>query len=175
MLVAVGSTNPVKADATRQAFTQVWPASAAEVESVEVRSEVSSQPMNDVECIVGARNRAILAREASDADYGVGIEGGLVHVGGLWFDGGWVVIVDREFREGLGGTFRVPVPPEVIRRIEHGAELADAVDEVLGVTDTKYDPGHFGHMTNGVVTRTHGYVDAVAAALARFAHPALFR
>lgn len=175
MLVGVGSTNPVKAEATRQAFTQVWPTSAAEIEPVDVRSGVSSQPMNDVECIEGARNRAILAREVLDADYGVGIEGGLVHVGGLWFNGGWVVIVDREFREGLGGTFRVPVPTEVIRRIEHGAELAEAMDAVLGVTDTKYGVGHFGHMTNGVVTRTHGYVDAVAAALARFAHPSLFR
>ncbi|HEX6446890.1 MAG TPA: inosine/xanthosine triphosphatase [Streptosporangiales bacterium] len=175
MFVAVGSANPVKADATRQAFSQVWPTSSADVESVAVPSGVSAQPMNDVECIEGARNRAILAREALDADYGVGIEGGLVHVGGLWFNGGWVVVVDREFREGLGSTFRVPVPSVVMRRIEHGAELAEALDEALGVTDTKYGPGHFGHMTNGVVTRTHGYVDAVAAALARFAHPTLFR
>src|SRR3954447_4293568 len=106
MLVAVGSTNPVKADATRQAFSQVWPASSTDVESAAVRSGVASQPMNDVECIEGARNRAILAREALDADYGVGIEGGLVHVGGLWFNGGWVVIVDRDFSEGLGGTLR---------------------------------------------------------------------
>lgn len=175
MLVAVGSANPVKSDAARQAFSQVWPTSAADVESVDVLSGVSPQPMSDVECIEGARNRAILAREALDADYGVGIEGGLVHVGGLWFNSGWVVVVDREFREGLGSTFRVPVPAEVVRRIEHGAELAEALDEVLGVTDTRYGPGHFGHMTNGVVTRTHGYVDAVAAALARFAHPTLFR
>lgn len=175
MLVAVGSTNPVKADAARQAFSKVWPTSSADVESVAVSSGVSSQPMNDVELIEGARNRAILAREALDADYGVGIEGGLVHVGGLWFNGGWVVVVDRQFREGLGGTFRVPVPPGVMRRIEHGADLAEAFDEALGVTGTKYGPGHFGHLTNGVVAGTHGYVDAVAAALARFAHPTLFR
>lgn len=174
MFVAVGSTNPVKAESVSQAFCQCWPDEQLEVESVAAPSGVPAQPMSDVECIEGARNRAILSRERLDADYGVGIEGGLVHVGGLWFNGGWVAVTDRKFREGLGSTFRVPVPPEVVRRIEHGAELAEALDETLGVTDTRYGIGQFGHMTGGAVTRTHGYADAVAAALARFVHPGLF-
>lgn len=173
MLVAVGSSNPVKADATRQAFAEAWPTAQADVEAVDVRSGVSPQPMSDVECIEGARDRAILARETLASDYGVGIEAGLVHVGGLWFNCGWAVVVDAEYREGLGSTFRVPVPTALVRRIEHGAELAGVLDEVLGGTDAEAS-GYVDRMTNGVVTRTRATADAVAAALARFSHPGFF-
>lgn len=173
MLVAVGSTNPRKADATRQAFAQAWPAAQVDVETVDVRSGVAAQPMSDVECIEGARNRAILAVEALTSDYGVGVEAGLVHVGGLWFNCGWAVVVDAEFREGLGSTFRVPVPTSLVRKIEHGAELSGVLDEVLGQDDSR-GAGYFGRVTNGVVTRTRATTDAVVAALARFSHPTLF-
>lgn len=173
MLVAVGSSNPVTADATRQAFADAWPTAQADVEPVDVRSGVSPQPMSDVECIEGARNRAILARETLASDYGVGIETGLVHVGGLWFNGGWAVVVDAEYREGLGSTFRVPVPTALVRRIEHGAELAGVLDEALGGADATGD-GYFARMTNGAVTRARATTDAVSAALARFSHPSFF-
>lgn len=156
MIVAVGSTNPAKAEAVRQAFARVWPAATPTVEAVDVRPGTPTRPMSDAECIEGARTRAILAREALDAKYGVGIEAGLVHVGGLWFNGGWAVVTDQKFREGLGGTVRVPVPPSVIRRIEHGAEL-----EALAAEAVVADAGQ-------------GYIDAVIAALARFLDPGLF-
>lgn len=172
MLVAVGSANPVKAEATRQAFAQVWPAAPVEVEPVDVSSGVAAQPLSDLECIEGARNRAILAREVLGAEYSVGIEAGLVHVGGLWFNCGWAAVVDAQFREGLGSTLRVPVPTALVRRIERGAELAEVLDEELGEDDPH--GSYFGRMTNGAVTRLRASSDAVMAALARFSHPPLF-
>lgn len=173
MLVAVGSTNPVKLESTREAFTQAWPAAKTEVRPTSVASGVAAQPMSDVECIEGARNRAILARESLDGDYGVGIEAGLVHIGGLWFNGAWVVIVDADFREGLGSTVRVPVPTSVVRRVEHGQVLSEVLDDILG-EDESQGIGYFGQMTGGVVTRGRATSDAVVAALARFSHPTLF-
>lgn len=173
MLVAVGSTKPLETDATRQAFAAAWPASQVDVEAVDVSSGVARRPMSDVECIEGARNRAILAREALASDYGVGVEAGLVHVGGLWFHCGWAVAVDAEFREGLGSTFRVPVPTSLVRKIEHGDEPSSVLDEVLG-QDGSRAAGYTGRMTNGAVTRTRATTDAVVAALARFSHPTLF-
>lgn len=174
MIVAVGSTKEALAEAVRQALARVWPSPTPTVEVIDVRPGASTQPVSDAECIEGARNRAILAREALDAEYGVGIEAGLVHVGGLWFTAAWAVVTDRTFREGLGSTLRVPVPPSVIRRIEHGTELNDALAAELGVTDVASGMGHFGHMTGGAVSRTEGCADAVVAALTRFVHPELF-
>lgn len=173
MLVAVGSTNPVKAEATRQAFGHTWPGVSIVVESVAVRSGVPEQPMSDLECIEGARNRAILARETCSAEYGVGIEAGLVHLGGLWFNCGWAVVTDASFREGLGSTFRVPVPSVIVRKVERGAELADVLDELLGEPDAR-SSGYFGVMTGGEVSRLRASADAVLAALAPFAHQSLF-
>src|SRR5690606_37081055 len=128
MKVAVGSTNPVEADATRQAFAAAWPTAHVDAAGGGAGSGAAAQPRSDLECIEGARNRAILAREALSSDYGVGIEAGLVRVGGLWFDCGWVAVVDERFREGLGSTFRLPVPTEVVRRIDHGAEPAAVLE-----------------------------------------------
>ena len=51
MKVAVCSTNPVKIEATRQAFAKVWPKEKWEIISVEVESGVSNQPMSDKESI----------------------------------------------------------------------------------------------------------------------------
>lgn len=174
MLVGVGSTNPVKAEATRQAFAHVWPDAPIQVEALDVRSGVPAQPMSDVECIEGARTRAILAREGLDAEYGVGIEAGLVHVGGLWFNCGWAAVVDAQFVEGLGSTFRVPVPTEIVRKVERGAELADVLGEMFGDADAQ-EVGYFGTVTAGAVSRLRASSDAVVAALVRFGSPALFQ
>ena len=168
MLVAVGSSNPVEVDATRQAFADAWPAAQVDVEAVGVASGVAAQPLSDLECLEGARNRAILARETLASDYGVGIEAGLVHVGGLWFSCGWAVVVDSRYREGIGSTVRVPVPTALVHGIEHGAELDTVLD------DDAQDAGYFGRVTGGVVSRGRATADAVVAALARFSHPTLF-
>lgn len=53
-IVAVGSTNPVKIEASKLAFEAVWPKRVFEVEGVSVSSGVSDQPMSDQESITGA-------------------------------------------------------------------------------------------------------------------------
>lgn len=75
MKVAVGSKNPVKIAAVREAFTKVWPKKHFVFEGVAVSSGVSNQPMSDEESFRGARNRAERAMKQIDADFGVGLEG----------------------------------------------------------------------------------------------------
>lgn len=174
MKVAVGSENPVKIEAVRLAFAAVWPDDAWEVAGAAVASGVSDQPMSDEESILGARNRARRARAAADADFGVGLEGGLHRIGEYFFDCGWIAVVDREGREGIGSTAKVPTPPRIVAMIQQGMELGVANDIVFGTTNSKQSEGHFGLMTKGAITRTTGYRDGVIMALARFIHPGLF-
>ena len=174
MKIAVGSENPVKIEAVRTAFLAVWPDGEWEVAGVAAASGVSDQPMSDEECIAGAKNRARLARAASNADYGVGLEGGLHRIGDVFFDCGWIVVCDREGREGIGSTAKVPTPPRIVAMIQEGMELGTANDIVFGVTNSKQSDGHFGLMTKGIITRAIGYRDGVIMALARFIHPELF-
>ena len=174
MRVAVGSQNPVKIEAARLAFAALWPKEEWEVSGIAVESGVSAQPMSDEESIRGARNRAIAARDGFDADYGVGLEGGLQRISDHYFDCGWAVIVNREGVQGIGSTVKIMTPPKIMALVHSGLELGHANDEVFGTINSKQASGHFGLMTNNLITRTEGYRDGLIAALARFLHARLF-
>jgi len=175
MKVAVGSTNPVKIDAVRAAFHEVWPKQKWEVIDLETPSRVSSQPKSDQESIKGATNRAKDALKKSKADYGVGIEGGLSHINKVWFDTAWIVVIDKKGNEGIGSTVNMQTPPKFIKKsIDEGLEIGQIDDEYFKVKNSKQGIGHFGLMTNGNLTRKDGYIQGVIAALTRFIHPELY-
>ena len=173
MIVAVGSKNPVKVEGTRSAFAAIWPSKKWEVRGVAVSSSVPAQPMSDAESIRGAGNRARRSREAPDADFGVGLEGGIQKVGEHHFTCGWAVVVDREGHEGIGSSIRMIVPEKMMRLIREGRELGEVCDVFFNGENTKQHQGHFGLMTNNAITRPVAYRDAVISALASFLHPHL--
>lgn len=173
MKVAVGSLNPVKVTAVQMTFSRVWP--EVEVVAVDVPTGVSDMPMSDEETITGARNRAHAARSQADADFGVGLEGG-VHpsADGLLLQG-WVVVVDRNGREGIGGAARLPLPQHIARRIYAGEELGPIMDDVLNDHNIKQKGGAVGALTAGLVNRDETFAVAVGYALAPFVSAQLYR
>jgi inosine/xanthosine triphosphatase len=171
MKIAVGSTNPVKVEAVRTMAERVWP--GVEVVPVSVPSGISDMPMSDEEALTGARNRARAARQAAGADLGVGLEGG-VHPEpfGLTLHG-WVVIVDSNGREGIGGGARLPLPEAIAQRVRDGEELGDVMDDVLNDHNVKQKGGAVGALTAGLVLRQETFAVAVAYALSPFIVPNL--
>ena len=162
-LVAVGSLNPVKIGAVRSVVGYLVP--AARVEGIAVPSGVGEQPWGDDETIRGALARARAARTAMDADWGIGIEGGVISLP----DGGvrtcaWAAIVSRQGREGLGGSLSLELPPRVAALVRGGLELGHAMDEVTGAHDVKRGLGAVGILTRGLVTRERAYEVLVAYA-----------
>ena len=129
--------------------------------------------MTDAETIRGARIRAARAIGLGQADYGVGIEGGLEQTEGSWFNSGWAVVVDRTGREGVGSTLRMQVPLTLMNLVLAGQELGEACDLVFGRTDAKRAEGFVGLMTGSAIHRTGALCDAVIAALTPFLNPAL--
>jgi inosine/xanthosine triphosphatase len=174
MKIAVGSQNPVKIDAVREAFEAAFPHEAIEAAGYAVKSGISDQPMSDEETIQGATNRAQRALQVGEADYGVGLEGGIQKIGERWFDCGWVVVVDRAGRTGIASSLRAETPGRMMELIHQGIELGEVVDRISGETNTKQAGGHFGFMTNGIVGRKEGYWQGVVMALARFLHGELW-
>ncbi len=172
MKIAVGSTNPVKITAVSQMFLNVWP--AAEIVPVAVTSGVSEMPMTDAETRLGAQNRAIAAQEALDADFGVGLEGG-VHPEpfGLTLQG-WVVIVARNGRIGIGGCPRLQLPTHIAQRVLAGEELGPVMDDLLEEHNVKQKGGAVGALTDHLVMRGDAFAIAVAYALAPFVKPDLY-
>ena len=173
MKVAVGSTNPVKVTAVRRTVNRAWP--DAEVTAVSVPTGVSEMPMTDAETIAGARNRAIAARDRLSADFGIGLEGG-VHPNGVGLIlHGWVVMVDKNGREGVGGAARLPLPKHISDRVLAGEVLGDVMDDILNDHNTKQKGGAVGALTNNLAVRGDAFAQAVAYALAPFVSPQLYK
>lgn len=166
MIIAVGSMNPVKITAVRTTVLRVWP--QAFIVPVDVPSGVSVMPMHDDETIAGARNRAAAARQAADADLGVGLEGGVHPAHGALFLTGWVAVVDRNGRCGLGGGARLPLPEAIAWRVLSGEVLGGVMDDLLNDHKTNQKGGAVGALTAGLVLRAETFAVAVAYALSPF-------
>ena len=162
-LVAVGSTNPVKIGAVRSVIERL--ASHAEVRGIAAESGVPDQPWGDEETIRGALTRARAARAALDADWGIGIEGGVVDAGDAVRTCAWAAVVSRDGVEGVGGSLSLELPARVAQLVRGGMELGHAMDAVTGEHDVKRGLGAVGILTSGLVTRQAAYEWLVAYAL----------
>src|SRR5574341_424485 len=92
-VIVVASQNPVKVEATRRGFARMFPQAALQVQSVAAASGVRHQPLSDVETWQGARNRTQHAAQlVPQADYWVGIEGGVEERQGSMAAFAWIVI-----------------------------------------------------------------------------------
>lgn len=176
MRVIVASTNPVKIETALRAFQAVFPNASCECEGVSAESQVSNQPLSDKETLEGAQNRVAHARsQVPDADFYVGIEGGVEDFDNELHCFAWIVIESKEGKRGKGRSAAFIVPPEIRRLIiEEGKELGDADDIVFGGTNTKQKNGSIGLLTNDVITRTELYRHAAVSALIPFIHQHLY-
>ena len=139
----------------------------APVEGTGVESDVPAQPRGDEETIRGARTRAERARVALGADFGVGVERGIVELpDGSLRTCAWAVVVDGRGRSGTGGSLAMPLPPAVAALIAEGLELGDAMDRLTGMRDVKHGAGASGILTAGLVDRQAAYESIVTYALA---------
>lgn len=168
MKLAIASDNPVKIEATRKAFIDRLKINV-ELVHKKMPSEVPDQPF-DEDIRRGAINRAKAAQKFFQADYGVGLEGGTVKHQDEYYEYAWCAIADAEGHVYTGHSFGVPLPKKLMKKIlDEGKELGDALDELLGETNTKQKNGFFGFATGNLITRETGYYDMVCAALAPIA------
>lgn len=130
--------------------------------------------MSDKRTIRGVKNRAKRALKKLKADYGIGLEGGMQKIGKDWYECGWAGVVDKNGMEGVGSSFRLQVPKGILKHIEEGKELGDAIDIVFKTKNAKQANGFFGLMTNDIITRPLGYRDGIIAALSKYLHPEVF-
>jgi len=132
-------------------------------------------PMSDAECLEGARRRAVNARLETAADLALGLEGGVnLEPAGLMLHG-WVVALDKNGREGIGCSARIPLPEKIANRVLAGEELGPVMDQILGQSNVKQKGGAVGALTGGLVLRMETFAVAVAYALAPFVSPSLYQ
>lgn len=172
MRIAIGSTNPVKCNATRAVLKPLYP--DAEFVTLEVPSGVAGQPRGNTETRTGALNRAQGALAATQADLGVGLEGGVQDSEFGLLTCAWCVIVGADGRTGVGGNSSIMLPPAVAARVQAGEELGAAMDRLVNEENTKHRNGAIGILTADLETRQSAYEHIIRLALAPFQQPAWY-
>lgn len=165
--VAVGTANRLKRDAVADAFAQAFPSLKATVRAFDVDSGVPEQPVGD-EAADGAENRAQAALSAwKTAEYGVGVEAGIVHDPGLdaKLDVQYCAVVDRRglVTAGHGGGFAYP--DDLLAEILEGATVSEALGPRAGDDRIGSTTGAIGWLTRGAIDRkeltSHGVLMAL--------------
>ncbi len=171
--IVVASTNPVKIEAARRGFVALFPDETYVVEGISVPSDVSDQPMSDGETYQGAFNRANHARGAmGNADFWVGIEGGVDDVNNTLLAFAWAVVLSADGM-GKSRTATFCLPEEIASLVRQGVELGEADDRVFGRSNSKQANGAVGILTADVIDRALYYEHAVVLALIPFKNPTL--
>ncbi len=174
--VLVGSENPVKISSVETAFLKYF--DKVEVSGFNVESKVPAQPVNE-ETFEGAKNRALALLqknqvESLNADFFVGIEGGIIKTYNRWFAFGGMCIINKEGQTGFGTSPHFELPQKIIDDLLNGIELGDVMDKIQNEQNTKQKHGAIGFFTNGRMSRSELYVPGLITALIPFLHPDLF-
>lgn len=173
--IVIASKNPVKIKAVKQAFARMFPGQMFQLESVAVASGVSDQPKSDDEILKGAETRANNAKiEKSNADYWVGIEGGIEDTQFGMTAFAWIVVMsEKQIGRGRTGIFFLP--ERVAQLVRQGKELGEANDIVFNRSNSKQSDGAIGLLTGNVIDRTKLYEHGVIMALVSFKNIDLYK
>lgn len=172
--IIVASRNPVKIESVKLGYNKIFANANIELQGVSVPSGVSDQPRDNLETMTGAKNRATNAEAAfPDADYWVGIEGGIEKIGNEMAAFAWVVVQSKD-KIGKSKTGTFFLPPQVAQLIDEGKELGEADDIVFGDSNSKQKGGAVGLLTDNIINRTSLYVEAVVLALIPFKNEKLY-
>ncbi|QGA53401.1 DUF84 family protein [Sulfolobus sp. E5-1-F] len=160
--IALGSRNPVKVSATREVLDVLklnW-----ELIAVEVDSGVGNQPFCD-QTYVGARNRALNAIRATNADIGLGIEGGVCNIYGKFIANAVVYVITKDGLENFAISSSFTLPNSIVSLILQGKELGEASDIIFKTNNSKIKEGAVGLLTNNIIDRKMLYVQPIILAL----------
>lgn len=172
MIIAVGSTNPVKFNAVKLALKPIY--KKAKFISLDVDSKVKDQPNSIKETKLGAKNRSLSAQKLAKADLAVGIEGGIFKIDREMYNMAWCAIADKSGRLSFGGGMCFALPPSIATGIKAGHELGDLIDQLTDQTNVKQKGGAISIFTDNLTTRTQEYISLIKMAMTKFQRPDLY-
>jgi inosine/xanthosine triphosphatase len=140
-VVAIGSRNRAKTEGVRRAFKQFL--RAAEFKEVDVAPMVKVQPMSMDETLRGAKRRAELAIRREGADFGVGVEAGLVElVEGFFLNLQIAAILDSADHISFGCSPGFPIPASFVAKLkDNRGELDLFTHELTGAAKVREEHG----------------------------------
>ncbi len=164
-LVAVGSRNPAKTVGAKNVFQTYFP--GCTFAEVDTRAVARAQPVGMDQVAEGALARARFALEEAKADFGVGVEAGLIAMpSGESVNLQVAVIVDREGHSGLGLSSGFVIPSLFTEKMrEEGKELDSYSHELTRAEKITEEEGIVYHLTKGKISRLQMTEQSVSMAL----------
>lgn len=162
LVVNVGSKNKAKIWATRDVFLKVF--KKVEIHGIEVEDKGPENPMDD-QVKEGAISRA---KEAiGNADFGIGIEGGMMELDELGAKCmvHYCAIVDKRGNVTLGHGPGFHLPKSVSDTAIEGVPLSEVMRRFLNLDQIEEEKGTVGHLSDGKTTRKILAEQAVLMAL----------
>lgn len=173
--IMVASENPVKIKASQMGFLAMFPHEKLEIKGIAAKSGVGKQPLTNWQTISGASNRVnYVSQIAPDADYWIGIEGGVEEIKGEMEVFAWVVVKNKNGKISKGKTGTFTLPQKIVKLVKSGMELGTADDLVFSQKNSKQKSGAVGLLTGNAIDRTKYYVEAVILALIPFRNKNLY-
>ncbi len=156
MIVAVGTSNPVKVRAVENILSKFFKVT---VVMKRVPSMAPPQPIGLNTTIEGAISRAKAALESdAKAELGVGIEAGIIPFPNTmsgYMDQQFAAIIDRSGRVTLGGGPSFEYPSFLVRRvIDEQVEVNQVMAELTGEPYLGHKEGAIGYFSRGTLSRT---------------------
>lgn len=165
MKVVVATENPIKIRGVEQAFVDTFGKGETEIQQVALDLELPEQPIDDA-IAGGAIERAKAAQQHANADFGVGIEAGLIQLPGSesWMSIQVCAVIDRDGKcaMGMGPGYELPKP--ILDAVLSGEPLRKAFERSLDCED----PGRRGavfFLSDGAIDRMELTIQAVRMAL----------
>ena len=145
------------------------------ISGIQASSEVSDQPFGIEETLKGAKNRVKNAKISfPEAQFWVGIEGGVASDSNGMFAFAWVYIEDVQGKKCQAQTGTFYLPPAVAELVESGMELGHADDLIFSQQNSKQKGGSVGLLTKQKITRIEYYTPAIILALIPFVNRELY-
>lgn len=177
LTIAVGTKSALKIRAVESALKQLGERGVTELGDLslvphtlytgETDSGIPAQPFGLEKMFEGALNRARTAREAHDAEIGIGIENGLFDISFRkdtynWFDPPAVAIVYPRWQAmGLSLGAALPIPNSMVREVqEQQSELGHIIQNRAGGGEK--DPHKY--LSKGVLDRESIIAQAILCA-----------
>ena len=183
LLISIGSKNPAKTLGVKKAFKAALgdPLHFLEVDTGNVTKK-KKQPFGFAETLRGAKNRAKFALQsrppsagASEPDFGVGVEAGILPATQGHLNLQLAAIVDRRGRFSIGSSAGFMLPREVVKRMrDESAELDHYAHELTGAPKVREVDGIIYHLSKGGLSRVEMTEQCVTMALVPWLNPRLY-
>jgi len=147
MELVVGSLNETKINAVKAVFTN------AHITPLSVPSDVSAQPVGDMETKEGAINRAQYASQKTANSFGIGLEGGVMLLQHDLYLCNWGALVTPCGNTITASGARIKLPESFKAKIDQGYELSEIMDAYTKRHNIRHHEGTIGIFTNNLMLR----------------------